>query len=42
MPIVARRLNIDPAVVSAPVGTTIVDATGLLVYFMIAGIVMGL
>lgn len=42
MPIVARRLNIDPAVVSAPVVTTVVDATGLLAYFLIAGIVMGL
>lgn len=42
MPIVAGRLDIDPAVVSAPVVTTVVDATGLLVYFLIAGAVMGL
>jgi magnesium transporter len=42
MPIVAGRLKIDPAVVSAPVVTTLVDATGLLVYFLIAGSVMGL
>jgi magnesium transporter len=42
MPIVAGRLRIDPAVVSAPVVTTLVDATGLLVYFLIAGSVMGL
>jgi magnesium transporter len=42
MPIVAGRLNIDPAVVSAPVVTTLVDATGLLVYFLIAGAVLRL
>lgn len=42
MPLVARRLHIDPAVVSAPVVTTLVDAGGLLVYFIIAGAVMGL
>lgn len=42
MPIVAGRLNIDPAVVSAPVVTTLVDATGLLVYFGIAGSVLRL
>lgn len=42
MPLVARRLNIDPAVVSAPVVTTLVDAGGLLVYFVIASAVMEL
>lgn len=36
MPILANRLGIDPAVVSAPFVTTVVDATGLLVYFLIA------
>lgn len=42
MPLVARRFDIDPAVVSAPVVTTLVDAGGLLVYFLIAGAVMAL
>jgi magnesium transporter len=42
LPLVARRLGIDPAVMSAPFITTLVDATGLLVYFVIAGIVLGL
>lgn len=42
MPLLARRFNIDPAVVSAPMVTTLVDASGLLVYFLIAMIVMGL
>jgi magnesium transporter len=36
MPILANRVGVDPAVVSAPFVTTIVDASGLLVYFLIA------
>ncbi|WP_303900939.1 magnesium transporter [Thiohalomonas denitrificans] len=42
MPLLASRLGIDPAVVSAPVVTTIVDAGGLLLYFLIARVIMGL
>lgn len=42
MPVVARRLGIDPAVVSAPLVTTLVDATGLIIYFLIAHAVLGL
>lgn len=42
MPLLANRLGIDPAVVSAPVVTTVVDAGGLLLYFLIARVVMGL
>lgn len=40
MPLLAKRLKVDPAVVSAPFVTTIVDATGLLVYFVIARAVL--
>lgn len=36
MPIIAERLGVDPAVVSAPFVTTVVDASGLIVYFLIA------
>jgi magnesium transporter len=36
IPIVASRFGIDPAVLSAPLITTLVDATGLVIYFMIA------
>lgn len=32
----AKRVGIDPAVVSAPLITTLVDATGLILYFLIA------
>ena len=42
MPILARLINVDPAVVSAPFVTTVVDATGLLVYFLIAGAILNL
>jgi len=42
MPLLARRVGVDPAVVSAPFVSTIVDATGLLVYFLIARAVLGL
>lgn len=42
MPIAARVLSVDPAVVSAPFVTVTVDASGLLIYFLIAQTVLGL
>lgn len=42
IPMIAARLGVDPAVVSAPFITTIVDATGLIVYFLVARAVLGL
>jgi len=42
IPLVAQRIGVDPAVVSAPFITTIVDATGLIVYFLVAQAVLGL
>lgn len=36
LPIGAKRLGFDPAVMSAPFITTFVDATGLIIYFEIA------
>jgi len=41
-PMLAKRLGVDPAVVSAPFITTFVDATGLVVYFLVARAVLGL
>ncbi|WP_146341649.1 magnesium transporter [Nesterenkonia sp. NBAIMH1] len=41
LPLIATRLKIDPAVFSAPVVTTLVDATGLVIYFLIANAVLG-
>lgn len=42
LPLIAHRLRIDPAVVSGPAMTTLVDATGLVIYFLIARVIMGL
>jgi magnesium transporter len=36
VPLLAKRCGIDPAVISAPFITTLVDATGLVIYFSIA------
>ena len=36
IPLVAQRLGIDPTVVSAPLITTLVDASGLFIYFTVA------
>jgi len=42
LPLAARRLRLDPAVVSNPVITTIADGTGLVLYFWIARWLPGL
>ncbi|MGX1773287.1 magnesium transporter [Nocardia brasiliensis] len=42
MPLLAKKLRIDPAVVSAPMVTTLVDATGLVIYFTTAKLVLGI
>jgi magnesium transporter len=42
MPLLARMLRVDPAVFSNPFITTFVDATGLVVYFVIAKTVLGI
>jgi magnesium transporter len=42
VPIVAQRMGLDPAVLSAPMIATLVDATGLVIYFTIAKAVLGL
>lgn len=36
IPMIAKRLKIDPALISAPLISTTVDATGLLIYMLIA------
>jgi magnesium transporter len=42
VPLIAQKLGIDPAVVSAPLITTLVDATGLAIYLLIAKGLLGL
>jgi magnesium transporter len=41
IPIAAQRFGVDPAVLSAPLITTLVDATGLVIYFTIAKAILG-
>ncbi len=42
LPLGAKRLGIDPAVMSAPFISTFVDATGLIIFFEIARHILGL
>jgi len=41
LPLAAKRLRVDPAVMAGPFITTIVDVVGLIVYFEIARLVIG-
>jgi magnesium transporter len=40
MPLLAKRIGIDPAVVSSPFITTTVDASGLVIYFLVARLLL--
>lgn len=40
LPLLARRAGVDPAVVSAPLITTLVDASALIIYFVVAKLVL--
>ena len=40
LPLIARKIGVDPAVFSTPVVSTLVDATGLIIYFTIAQIIL--
>ena len=40
LPMLAKRIGIDPAVVSAPIISTLVDASGLIIYFCFAKIIL--
>lgn len=40
LPLVARKIGVDPAVFSTPVVSTLVDATGLIIYFSIAQVIL--
>jgi magnesium transporter len=42
MPLIGRAIRADPAVFSNPFITTFIDASGLLVYFLIARVVLNL
>ncbi len=40
LPILARKVKIDPAVVASPAITTIVDVSGLVIYFTVASLLL--
>ena len=42
LPIAAKRLGFDPAVMASPLITTVVDAAALVVYFQLAVWLLGL
>ncbi|MDL2225812.1 magnesium transporter [Eubacteriales bacterium OttesenSCG-928-M02] len=42
LPLIAKKLGLDPALMASPLITTIVDAVSLIIYFQIAAAVFGL
>lgn len=42
LPIMAKSMRLDPAVVASPAITTVVDVTGLLIYFSLAKSILGI
>ncbi len=42
LPLIAHRMRLDPAVVASPALTTVVDITGLIIFFMTAKMILGL
>jgi|GEM_PF-3850856 len=41
LPIGARKIKLDPAVIAAPAITTLVDASGMVIYFIVASRMLG-
>ena len=42
LPLIAARFKADPAVIASPALTTIVDITGLFIFFSTAKIILGI
>ena len=42
LPLLAKLIRLDPAVMASPLITTIVDALALLIYFGIASAMLGI
>lgn len=42
LPVLVKRIGLDPAVMASPIVTTLVDAISLLVYFQIASMLLGI
>eukprot|EP01046_Picozoa_sp_COSAG06_P061220 COSAG06_NODE_13336_length_1267_cov_1.096747_1_plen_185_part_10 len=41
LPLICEKFSMDPAVIAAPMMTTMVDCSGILTYLWISGIIMG-
>ena len=41
LPLLLKRLGLDPAVSSAPFVATLVDVTGIVIYFSVASVILG-
>ena len=41
LPIIVSSMKLDPAVIAAPAITSVVDITGLLIYFYVIGVMLG-
>ena len=42
LPILAKKLHLDPALMAGPLITTIIDALSLLTFFLLAKVIIGL
>lgn len=42
LPLLAKKIGLDPALVASPAITTVVDIVSLLIYFTFAGIILGI
>ncbi|HEY8416954.1 MAG TPA: magnesium transporter [Limnochordales bacterium] len=42
LPLAIKRLRLDPAVAASPLITTLTDASGLIIYFTVAGWILGI
>jgi len=42
LPLAAKRIGVDPAVMSVPLITALIDAAGLIIYFLMAKVVLGI
>jgi magnesium transporter len=42
LPMIAKKLRLDPAIMAAPLITTIIDGASLLVYFSVAKVIFGI
>jgi magnesium transporter len=42
IPMILKRFRLDPATSSAPFVATLVDVTGLVIYFTIAALLLGI